>query len=380
MIAARPREAVGVTFAIAGLFLASWLARVPDIRDSFGLSNQRMGVVLFALAAGAVLGLPLSGYLVRRLGPAQAVRGFAVAAALGLALVGLAEQLSVLILGLFVFGAGAGIWDVAMNVAGAQVERELGRSIMPRFHAAFSVGTILGAGLAAAASVRQVDPALHLGVLAIIGLLAVFWMVRGFPREYRRSAPSGTQHQAWREPRIWLLGLLVLAFSFAEGSANDWLALAIVDGFERKNHEGAAFFGLFVAAMTAGRLLGPVLLDRFGRVLVLRSCAGLAALGVALVASGHSLFVAGIGTACWGLGASLGFPVGMSAAADDPARAPARVSAVASIGYLAFLAGPAALGFLGQRFGILPSFSLVLALLLLAFMVGSAARPQQPVR
>jgi fucose permease len=172
-----------------------------------------------------------------------------------------------------------------------------------------------------------------------------------------------------------LIGLLVLVMAFVEGSANDWLAVAFVDGHGVSEATGAAVFGVFVGAMTVGRFVGTTALDRWGRTPVLFGTIGLAAVGAVVAVLAGSGPVAMAGVALWGLGASLGFPVGMSAAADEEARAPARVSVVAAIGYTAFLAGPPLLGFLGDRVGTLHALLVLPALLLPALFLVPATRP-----
>ena len=170
---------------------------------------------------------------------------------------------------------------------------------------------------------------------------------------------------------------MVLAMALTEGVANDWLGVAMVDGYDAPAWLAAAAFALFVAAMTAGRIGGTVLLDTFGRVAVLWGSMAVAGVGVLLVVLGSvpALVVAGI--VLWGLGASLGFPVGMSAAADDPAKSAARVSVVSTIGYTAFLAGPPLLGFLGSHFGVLNALLIVSVILVpSAFAVPAARRTE----
>jgi MFS family permease len=185
----------------------------------------------------------------------------------------------------------------------------------------------------------------------------------------------------WRDPRTILIGLIILGMAFAEGSANDWLALAMVDGHGVDNTTGALVFGVFVTAMTVGRIAGVPLLDRFGRVPVLRVSAVFAAVGLLLVIFGPAPAIAVVGVVLWGLGSALGFPVGMSAAADDPRTAGARVSAVATIGYCAFLVGPPAIGFLGEHFGLLNGLLVVLILVAVAGIVsGSAREPDKAPR
>jgi fucose permease len=187
------------------------------------------------------------------------------------------------------------------------------------------------------------------------------------------SGGSGTL-AAWREPRTLLIGLLVLGFAFMEGSANDWIAVAIVDGYGTTEALGAIVFGLFVAAMTLGRVIGGSALQRLGRVAVLRATALITFAGLLLVLLGGSIALALVGASLWGLGASLGFPVGMSAAADDPVRAAARVSVVSSIGYAAFLAGPPLIGLLAESGGILRALLTVLGAVTLGLLASGASR------
>ena len=168
--------------------------------------------------------------------------------------------------------------------------------------------------------------------------------------------------------------------AFTEGSANDWLAVAFVDGYGVDEAVGAAVFGVFVVGMTLGRTVGTVAIDRWGRVPVLYATIATASAGAALAVLAGSGPLAVVGVALWGLGASLGFPVGMSAAADDEDKAPARVSVVAVIGYTAFLAGPPLLGFLGDHFGVLSALGVVPLLLLptLALVPVLRERPAAP--
>ena len=379
---ARARAAVLAVFALNGLIMASWISRVPAARDRLDLASSQVGLVLLAMSGGAVLALPLAGAVIHRIGTARTVQYAAVVCATGLVLFGLAPGVPVLALGLLLMGIGSGSWDVAMNVQGAEVERRLGRAVMPHFHAAFSLGTVAGALIGAATNGLGLGTATHVLPIAVFAL-AITWVACGsflsavHEDADAEPAPRRSALAAWREPRTLLVGVLVLTFAFTEGSANDWLALSLVDGYDVSNSQGVLGFAVFVAAMTVGRVLGVRLLDRFGRVVVLRLTAGLAVAGLLLVIVGGSVPAAMAGAVLWGLGASLGFPVGMSAAADDPAHAAARVSVVASIGYTAFLAGPPLIGFLADHVGVRDALWVVLAVLAVAVMVASAARPLQ---
>ncbi len=377
----RARTAVGWAFAVNGLAFASWASRTPAIRDALSLSPAELGLLLLCLSGGAVTALPLSGPIVHRLGAPRAVLPGALGATLGL--LGLAVGLATTTvqsatIGLALAGTGMGLWDVAMNVEGAAVERRLGRSVMPGLHAAFSLGTVVGAGVGATSAVIGIPVAAQVAGTACVVLVSMSVAVRAFLRSER---PAAAQHSgagvlaAWREPRTLLIGLLALAFTFTEGSANDWLAVALVDGHELSETMGAVGFGCFVSAMTVGRLAGGRALARFGRVTVLRTTAAFALVGLLLALTGPSLGWVLAGALLWGAGASLGFPIAMSAAADDPERAAVRVSVVSSIGYTSFLAGPPLIGILAERTGILQALFVVVGAVGIGLLTSGSSRP-----
>ena len=377
--------AVSVVFATNGLALASWLARVPEIQELLGLTPGQLGLLLLCLSVGAVTALPLAGIVVRRLGPARTVAVGGLAAGAAVVTAGLGAQTFALAavtgLALVVFGVASGFWDVAMNVEGTEVEQRLGRTIMPRFHAAFSLGTVLGAVGGFAASAAALSVAVHLTVVGVVvAAVTLLASTRFLPVD---AAAAGTAEEhgsallAWRERRTVLLGLLVLCAAFTEGVANDWLAVGLRDGYGVSGTVGVLGFALFVTAMTAGRLAGGPLLDRVGRVPVLAGCFALVIVGVLVVVFSPVLWLALVGALVWGVGASLGFPLGISAAADG-GNAEARVSVVATIGYTAFLAGPPLLGFLGDAVGVHPAL-LVVAVISVPglLLVRAARRPAQ---
>jgi MFS family permease len=380
----RARLAVVTAFVMNGLGYGSFISRMPGVRADLGLSTAELGLLLLCLSIASIAALPAAGPIVTRLGPSRGVLAGSLSLAAGLAFLGLGLSTAQVVLagiGLALCGAGSGVWDVSMNVEGADVERRLGRSLMPKLHAAFSIGMVGGAGLGAASASAGVPLAVQVLAVAVLVPPVMVLATRHF---LGRAPVEGEEEQsssfgfldAWKEPRTIVLGLMVLGFAMTEGSANDWVAVALVDGYAATQAVGAVAFGCFTAAMTVGRFVGGSLLDRFGRIVVLRCSALLALAGLALVLFGGIAPLALLGAVFWGFGAALGFPVGMSAAADDPARAAARVSAVASIGYLAFLAGPPLIGPLAQHTGILHALLVVVGAITLALFTTGAARPQ----
>ena len=376
-------RATYVAFVGSGFAFASWASRIPQVRDRLHLSPSQLGLLLLAVAVGSLLALPLSGPLVARYGSRRVVASMAALLGLALAVVSLGylAGLVPVVVGLFLLGFANGAWDVAMNVQGAVVEQRLGRSVMPRFHAGFSLGTVAGALVGAAMVALAVPVTVHLLLVGLLVSAAVVRGVRAFVPDTHgeddEDRPGALA--AWREPRTLLVGVFVLAFAFAEGTGNDWVAVAMIDGYGATATLGTLAFAAFLVAMTAGRWFGPGLLDRHGRVTVVRTLAGVAVAGLLLFVLGGSTPLAIVGALLWGAGTSLGFPVGMSAAADDPRRAAARVSVVSSIGYCAFLGGPPMIGFVGDRVGVLHAMTAVAALLAVAAMVATATRRPVPV-
>ncbi|NUP59297.1 MAG: MFS transporter [Pseudarthrobacter sp.] len=404
------RNAVVVAYAASGLAFASWVSRLPAIRDALDLTPGNIGILLLCLTLGSFASVSASGLVVLRLGSRRTIRTGSIMVGAGLVLTGfgttvLASPVATAV-GLAVIGLGTGSWNTASNVEGAAVERAVGRHIMPRLHGAFSLGTVAGAGLGSGAAAASLPVVWHLAAAGAVVAVSVATAAGRFradvtPAGGRAYVPdnfedpvtgpipvlsAGTASagepldnkrriaRAWRDRRTLLLGLLVLGLALAEGAAGDWVALALADGHGQTDAAGAAGYGLFVTFMTIGRFAGTVVLDRFGRVPVMRWCAALAVLGLGLFVFAPAPWLAYAGLVAWGLGASLGFPVGMSAAADEPAMAAARVSVVSTIGYAAFLCGPPLLGLLAEHVGILHALLAVMVMLAVSFVLSPVAR------
>ncbi|GAB3133129.1 MFS transporter [Tsukamurella serpentis] len=380
------RNAVFVIFTLNGLSFASYLGRLPQVRDDLSASTLQVAMLTFGLAIGSVVGLVGSGSLAARFGPRRVLA--VTLPALGVTMIAAAAGAEsgiylLTLVPLVGVGLSNGITDVCMNLSGADNERALGRSVMPAFHGGFSLGTMAGALTGAFAQAMHVGLLPHLLVVNGVLLVAGFFALRHVPfvahdADDHHPLTRGERIAVWREPRTLLVGLMVLGMALTEGSANDWLALAMVDDHGVSKTVGTATFAVFVTFMTIGRFAGTRVLDTFGRVHTLRGCGALAFIGLALVIFG-STWAAFIGTALWGLGASLGFPVGMSAAADDPRMAAARVSVVSTVGYLSFLGGPPLIGALGEYVTLLGALMVVLVAIAVAVVVAPAARePERP--
>ncbi|MFJ5954669.1 MFS transporter [Paenarthrobacter sp. NPDC092416] len=413
----RWRAAVVASYAASGIAFATWVSRLPAIRDGLDLTPGGIGLLLMCMTVASFISISASGLIVLRLGSKLTTRIGSIMVGLGLATVGFGASIAanplVVATGLVIVGLGTASWNTASNVEGAALERALERHIMPRLHGAFSLGTVAAAGFGAWAAAVHLPVFWHflLAGLVVSGsvVTAGFWFradqfalagrtyhpdqpdtfedpstgplpiitPEQQPEPGKNAAPLDNKRLvalAWRDRRTLLIGLLVLGLALAEGAAGDWVALALSDGYGQSDAAGAVGYGLFVTFMTIGRFAGTVVLDRFGRVAVMRWCSATAVVGLALFVFSPVPWLAFVALAVWGLGASLGFPVGMSAAADDPVHAAARVSVVSTIGYGAFLCGPPLLGLLAEHFGILHSLLAPLALLVISFFLAPVSR------
>lgn len=380
-------RATAAAFVGAGFVFASWASRIPAVRVRLDLTPSQLGLVLLAIAAGSVSSLLLSGAIVAQLGSRRTVTLMAGLLAVGMLVVavGYVAGVAVLVAGLFVFGFAVGAWDMAMNVQAALVEQATGRPIMSRFHAGYSVGTVAGALLGAGAAGLHVSVTAHLVAVAVVATAVTARAVQAFLADDAAAAadvvdPAAAQapvrsRAAWRERRTLLVGGFVLAFAFAEGTANDWITVAAIDGHDASPALAGVVYAVFLAAMTGARWTGPALLERHGRVAVVRGQALLGIAGVLVFVHGPSTATALLGALMWGAGVSLGFPVGMSAGADEPRHAPARVGVISSIGYCAFLAGPPLVGLLGDRVTTLGALTSVAVLLVLSVALAPATAP-----
>ena len=411
---ASPVTAVGAVYAASGFALASWGSRLPAFQSDSRLSPDELGLVLLALSAGTVGALLLAGEVVYRLGTAWAMRLGTTVCTVSLVAMGARPSGLPLVVAVVGIGAGNGLCDVAMNVQGAATGRQRerlraarcgppdarrdrrdrdtrGRGLMPRLHATWSLGTVLGSAAGAVSAAAGVKVEVHLPAVGVVLFVVVTLATAKFTHdpddeELRRRRLvhhwSGALVE-WRNRRTIALGLLALGAAFAEGSANEWLTLGLVDGYHLDHARAAAGLGLFVVAMTATRFgAGALRRARPERLLLGGAC--LVVVGTAVLLGGAelpghprwpALLFGGTGILLWGAGAALGVPLAIAAAADDERAAPARVSVVSTISYASFLAGPPLLGALAESTGYLLPLGLAPVVMISAFALAAVLHP-----
>lgn len=352
-----------ILFLLPGLSMSSWVTRTPAVRDLIEASTAEMALVLLGLSVGSIVGTIASGPLTSRVG-ARPVIGIGLLLVIcAMPTIGIGASVGsswIVTVALGLFGLGMGAGEVAVNIEGAQIERELRQTFMTLLHGFFSLGTVFGATAGIAFNIWDVSVLAHMSIIGILGLITIAFCIRNVkPDTGKRQTTLGTKnaspeskHRLWTDPLLLLIGALVLIMALAEGTANDWLPLIMVDGYHLSPTMGSMVFAIFAASMTLGRFFGGRFVDRYGRGKVMMASAASATFGLVIISAVDNQVVAFIAVVLWGLGASLGFPVAVSAAGNSGPNPGARVSIASTLGYVAFLVGPPMLGFLGEHVGL----------------------------
>ena len=288
--------------------MASWATRTPAIRDLLALSTAEMGIVLFGLSIGSMSGILCSAWLVNRFGTRKVIRATMSCAVVGMLVLSAALWFTSAVLfaiGLAIFGASFGSAEVAINVEGAAVEREMNKTVLPMMHGFYSFGTLVGAGIGMAVTGFGLPAAPHILLAALVAVAPIAIAIRAIPEGTGKNAAEAARHEGkglpiWRDGQLLLIGAIVLAMAFAEGSANDWLPLLMVDGHGFSPTSGSLIYAGFTLGMTLGRFTGGWFIDRYSRVTVVRASAVMGALGIGLIIFVDNPWVAGctLGTGC----------------------------------------------------------------------------------
>ncbi|MDO5034773.1 MAG: MFS transporter [Actinomycetaceae bacterium] len=355
--------ATALMFFFAGFTFASFMSRIPTIRDAFELSPASVGNILLLGSIGSVIALPTAGPIAGRFGPRLTVwagYGFWIAGMTVVVSTYDQHSLALLALGLFISQLGTSMANTTMNIAGGYVEVLSRRRIMPWLHASYSIGTVSAALLGALMIMLNVGVKLHLVI--VIGLTIVVMFIAGLmyvpqqiiahiSRDESGSSNTKRTKAAWMEKRTVMIGLMVIGTGMMEGAANDWLALAMVDGFHVSHAQGTATFAFFLAVLTMARLLTPSMQRRWQPRPMLQVFLVIAIGGLFLLALSPWVWLALVGVIAWGFGASIGFPTAASALSTDPKMTAARISVLSTIGYGAFLIGPPLIGYIANFVG-----------------------------
>ncbi|MFC0055113.1 MFS transporter [Streptomyces actinomycinicus] len=372
------RAAITAFFALDGFIFAGWVVRIPDIKHQTHASAGALGLALLGVSAGAVLTMTLTGRLCRRYGSHPVTVVCMVVLALSVALPPLTHSAPALGAVLLLFGAGYGGVNVAFNSAAVDLVAALRKPVMPSFHAAFSLGGMVGAGLGGLAA-GVLSPTRHLLGLTVTGLLVTAVAGRTLlrqappvPPERTPTRAAGTARQPAARGLVVVLGLVALCTAYGEGAMADWGALHLQQDLAASAGTAAAGYACFALAMTVGRLTGSTLLARFGRARTVIAGGTVATAGMLLGSLAPSVGAALTGFAVTGLGLANLFPVAVERA--GALAGPSGVAVASTLGYGGMLLGPPAIGFMADWFSLPTALTSVAALAAVAAVIGVSTR------
>ena len=370
------RIAVALLFLIAGAAIGIWTARMPTIEARLHLSHPQLSIALFALATGGLAGMSLAGRLVDRYGSAPVAARAGLLLGPALLTISWAPRLLTLIVALLLFGLVHGLLNVAMNANAIGCQDAYQRPIMTSFHAAFSIGGLLGA--AAGGGFADADPTAAatfttaaILTLAMAGCSARWTLSTPDPATSAQASASGAPARLTNWRTVAALGAIAFGALLCEGATADWSSIYLHDSLGSSPQLAAAGYAVFALLMTAGRLAGDRVVKALGPVTVIRVCGLLAATGFTfgLLVGTPAAAIAGYG--CLGAGLSCIVPQTYSAAGTlDTRRNGRNLARVAAIGYGGFVIGPPAIGATASMFG-LPAAMLILPALILLAVAGA---------
>ncbi|CAG6392535.1 MFS transporter [Actinacidiphila cocklensis] len=377
----RLRIALTVFFAVDGFLFAGWVVRIPAIKAQVGASAGQLGLALLGVSAGAVATMMLTGRLCRRFGSDRVTVAMGVVMSLSIALPPRTHSALALGLVLLVFGVSYGGLNVAMNSAAVELVAALRRPVMSSFHAAYSCGSLVGAGLGGLLA-PHLSPANHLLLLTVLGLITVAFVgrvllahpIEGQPEavDTAGAAASGTTSPRRTTLLVAVFGLIATCSSYGEGALAEWGPLHIQQDLHGGPGIAAAGYAAVAAAMTLGRLSGTALLERLGQTRVLVFGGLTAAGGMLLGALAPVIPLVIVGFALTGLGLANSFPTAMARA--GALTGPSGVAAASTFGYGGMLLGPPSIGFLTDAAGLPIALTTVAALAAVAAGIAYAVR------
>jgi MFS family permease len=389
--ALRWRRAIMAGFGLGGITVSAWGPRLPAVKAELGIGTATIGLLLAGVTIGAIAGLVVSTSVLHWLGSRGGVTASLLIVAAAMAVMGVALSLRsvpLVSVDFLLVGLGIGTLDVLINVEGSAIEQGAGRRLMPLMHGAWSIGAAVGSVIGDGCAALGLTPSVQFIGEAVIIAVAALVMAPAIPTgdRIREALPIKTRVaklqqwvRGWTDWRLLLIGVVMLGVELGEGSANNWLTLAVHDDHGQTTAIAALFFAAFASGEALARIFGGPVVDRLGPVSTIRYTTALGVVGVMLFILGSDVWTVLVGVLCWAVGVSMGFPLGMSAAAQSGPDRAARVSVVASIGYFANLAGPPAIGVLAAAVGLLNALWLIVALFIVAFVVaGSLRRPSAP--
>ena len=344
----KARVATNVLFFMCGISFASWASRIPDVKEFLNLSDAALGSVLFAMPIGSLTALPIAGIIIGKFGSKKITLLSMLVYLIALPLLGFAKTPISLAIALFIFGFGSDMLNISMNVQAVNVEKIQNRSFMSSFHAIFSVGFMMGAGLGGLIAKQGINTFEHLTAIGIIdavmGLLVYRFLV-----SYDQKSDKKSPLFALPDKSLMLLGIIAFCGMLSEGAMADWSVLYYKQVLNNPEGFTTAGFTAFSVAMVIGRIFGDRIVQSMGlRKTLLINCL-IVFLGMSIALMVRNSFVIVLGFGITGLGLSTIIPLIYSEAGHSKTMsAGVALAAITTVGMAGFLIGPVLIGYLSE--------------------------------
>ncbi|MBW3469741.1 MFS transporter [Arthrospiribacter ruber] len=353
------RLAIGGLFFLAGLSFASWASRIPDIQMKFSLSEAQLGTLLLGLPIGSMVALPLAGWAAHRFGSRIVVIISALSYAVFLPLIGFSDSLWMLIPVVVIFGMIGNMMNISLNTQALALEDSYGRSILASLHGLWSLAGFTGAGIGAMMIYWDFLPRQHFLIISVITILIIL-LTNSYLVQDKRS--GGSSGMVFKKPEGLLLRIGGIAFlgMLSEGCMFDWSGVYFKKVVEIEARFVALGYVAFMGAMAGGRFITDRLINKFGRIVILRSSGFLIFTGLLVSVIFPEPVTATVGFLLVGLGVASIVPTSYSIAGRSKDYPPSVALAIIStISFFGFLIGPPLIGFIAELLSLKASFVLV---------------------
>lgn len=372
--AVRGRWAVAAMFFVNGFVTGSWAPQIPVFLTRLGISEFTLGLLILLFGVGALIAMPISGYLMAHHGSRKVTLGFGCVVVVALILVALAPNVPVAAVALLIFGGVIGAMDVAMNANAVAVEKKLSRAVMSSSHGFWSLGGFAGGGIGGLV-IQSYDHLVHAVGISVIAAIILAIAARHLVTE---DKPVEHEHPKFALPKtatVYVIGLMALFSMVPEGAVLDWAALYMKQDLGTGLATAGLAYAFFSGAMALMRFAGDGVRNRFGAVKTMRFSVLIAAAGmfVAAISPWPALAIAAF--AVCGLGIANVVPIIFSAAGNQPGMSSSTgMSVVTTMGYSGILLAPSAIGFAAEHIGFTPVFITLSCLLVVVSLMGGLVR------
>lgn len=354
-------------FMLQAMAFGGWLAMIPYIKETLDLTKSELAMSLLGMPIALIPTLQLASRMVAKIGPRKTFAYLLPLQTAAVLLPFLATGTTSLFLALAVLGAFVAFLEVALNTYAGRLEKSANLNIMSRCHGFWALGVMAGSLIATGLS--GLGPVVAIFIVGALSAIAGVWIGLTLPRLLGEETKAIKPQRLREMPKVlFLISLFVLSLTMAEGAMSDWAAVYLAERWGGAPEDAGIAVSIFAGFLAAGRFAGDVLIRKLGAKGAARLTVGMAITGIACLTVPAGVPMVFVGFALVGLGVSIGFPLGISAAAGlDDTHEAQNIATMAMIGMSGFLVGPPIIGFVAEAVSLRAAFMCIFPGLLLSF-------------